>query len=379
MALIPRPLTRRRLRTLGAVAPALAALAGVIVWFAGSEERALDEACDGVLPVSDVRAVLGDDDTDVTNHTEGSFDGGGGSERGNSLSVRCEVKTESGGSLTVTIAGSPRPSSEYGNGELYAALPSRDTLPVPLGHGWAGLFATDSARLGDGEDGEATTAVLLPCAKGGDSLLITVDTALGREVTLDDPANRPDFVRTATATAEAANEHWDCGARLGTPVRDVDLPVNEDEYEPLIGARGTCAGVPTASRSAVSTARETAREGAPREICALGARDGSPRYRLEAYYGPYAEDARSQFTRDYDYENVTPAEKAAGRLGKSAYWAGATCPEGAESALYLIRADDADGDARRSPDLAYERAALKAFATRSAGHHGCAAPSLPGG
>ncbi|WP_431775827.1 hypothetical protein [Streptomyces cucumeris] len=379
MALIPRWLTRRRSRALMAVAVALTALAGVIVWFAGSGDRALDEACDGVLPVDDVRAVLGDGDVEVTNRTEGSFDGTGRSGRGNSLSVRCEVKAEGTGSLTVSIAGSPRPEDEYGEGELYAAVPARDTLPVPLGHGWSGLFATDSARLGDGEDGEATTAVLLPCAKGGDSLLITVDTVLGRDITLDDPAARPDFVRTATATAEAADDHWDCGARLGKPVHGVDLPVNEDEYEPLIGAEGTCAGVPTAARSAVSTARETAREGAPREICALGARDGSPRYRLEAYYGPYAEDARSQFTRDYDYENVTPAEKPAGRLGRSAYWAGATCPRGAESALYLIRADDADGDARRSPDLSYERAALKAFATRSAAHHGCEAPSLPGG
>ncbi|MEU8822870.1 hypothetical protein [Streptomyces sp. NPDC048636] len=379
MALIQRPFTRRRLRALAAVAVALAALAGVILWFAGSEDRALDEACDGVLPVGEVRAVLGDGDMEITNRTEGSFDGAGESERGNSLSVRCEVRSEGTGRLTVTIAGAPRPSAEHGKAELYAAVPSRHTLPVPLGHGWSGLFATDSARLGDGEDGGATTAVLLPCAKGGDSLLITVASVLGRDVTLDNPAGRPGFIRTATATAEAANDHWDCGARLGTPVREVDLPVNEDEYEPLIGAKGTCAGVPTAARSAVSTARETARADAPRETCALGARDGSPRYRLDAYYGPYAEDARAQFTHDYDYENVTPAEKPAGRLGRSAYWAGATCPKGAASALYLIRADDADGDARRSPDLGYERAALKAFATRSAAHHGCAAPSLPGG
>ncbi|GAA1092124.1 hypothetical protein [Streptomyces javensis] len=397
-------LTRRRIRALVAVAVALAALTGAFVWFVGSADRALEGACDGVLPVGEVRSVLGDDtELDVTNRAEGSFgktasgsegsdeanesdgsDGsaksdGGGAKRANSLSVHCRITAEDTGHIAVSIAGSPRPRAEYGYDDLYTAVPARRTLPVPLGHGWSGLFATDTARLDDAEDGTATTAVLLDCARRGDSLLITVETALRGAATLDDPAVRPDFVRTATATAEAANDHWGCGARLGKPVRSVGLPVNEDEYEPLLGAKGTCAAVPTASRSAVSTARETARDRAPREACVLGTRDGSPLYRLEAYYGPYAEDARSQYTRDYDYENVTPAEKPAGRLGRSAYWAGATCPRGAQPALYLIRADAADGETRRRPDLAYERAALAAFAAASAEHHGCAAPSLPGG
>ncbi|WP_413807105.1 hypothetical protein [Streptomyces sp. OE57] len=392
MALTRLTLTRRQARALVAVAVALAALTGAFVWFAGSEDRALEGACDGVLPVGEVRAVLGDDtELDVTNRTEGSFgrtaakgeEGEEGDENGagraNSLSVHCRITAEDTGHIAVSIAGSPRPRAEYGYDDLYTAVPARRTLPVPLGHGWSGLFATDSARLDDAEDGTATTAVTLDCARRGDSLLITVETALRGHTTLDDPAVRPDFVRTATATAEAANDHWGCGARLGKPVRTVGLPVNEDEYEPLLGAKGTCAAVPTASRSAVSTARETARDRAPREACVLGTRDGSPLYRLEAYYGPYAEDARSQYTRDYDYENVTPAEQPAGRLGRSAYWAGATCPRGAESALYLIRADAADGETRRRPDLAYERAALAAFAAASAEHHGCAAPSLPQG
>jgi hypothetical protein len=349
----------------------LALLTGVTVWFVGSGDRALDEACDGALAADEVRAVLGDSGVDVTGSTGGAFGGG----RGSSLSVRCAVTAEGRGSVDVTIAGAPRPRPRAGDGELYTAVPARDTLPVPIGHGWSGLFATDNARQGDPGDGKATTAVLLDCAGGGRSLLITVETALGG-ATLDDPAARPSFVRTATATARRANDRWGCGARLGKPVRSVDLPVNRDEYEPLIGATGTCAAVPTAARSAVSTARETARARAPREICGLGARDGSPRYRLDAYYGPYAEDARAQYTRNGD-EGVTPAEKPAGRLGQSAYWAGADCPDGAPRALYLIRADDADGEARRRPDLGYERAALSAFAARSAEHHGCAAPVTP--
>lgn len=364
-------LTRRQVRGITAVALALAVLTGVIVWFAGSDDRALDEACGGALAADEVRAVLGDSGMDVTSSTEGAF----GGDRGTSLAVRCQVTAEGRGRVGVTIAGAPRPRAEYGTGELYTAVPARDTLPVPVGHGWSGLFATDNARQGDAGDGRATAAVLLDCAGGGRSLLITVETAL-RGATLDDPATRPAFVRTALATARRADDRWNCGARLGEPVRGVDLPVNEDEYEPLLGTTGTCATVPTGARSAVSTARETARGRAPREVCALGARDGSPRYRLDAYYGPYAEDARAQYTRN-DVEGGTPTEKPAGRLGQSAYWAGADCGGGAPRALYLIRADDADGDARARPDLAYERAALSAFAARSAEDHGCRAPLTP--
>lgn len=363
--------TRRQVRGITAAALVLAVLTGVIAWFAGSDDRALDEACGGALAADEVRAVLGDRGVDVTSSTRGSF----GDGRGASLASRCEVIAEGRGRVRVTIAGAPRPRAEYGTGELFTAVPAHDTLPVPIGHGWSGVLATDNARQGDPGDGKATAAVLLHCARGGRSLLITVETALGG-ATLDDPATRPSFVRTATATARRADDRWDCGARLGTPVRSVGLPVNKDEYEPLIGATGTCAAVPTAARSAVSTARETARSRAPREICALGARDGAPRYRLDAYYGPYAAEARAQYTRN-DGEGVTPAEKSAGRLGQSAYWAGADCPGGAPRALYLIRADDADGEARARPDLGYERAALSAFAARSAEDHGCAAPATP--
>ncbi|MEU7238938.1 hypothetical protein ACI2L4_05850 [Streptomyces sparsogenes] len=369
-------LTRRRLWGLGAAVLALAALAGTIVWMAGSDDRALDAACDGVLPAKDVRALLGDGDIDVSNRTKGTFDAEAKST--NTLAVRCEVTADGKGSVRVTIAGAPRPRTGYGIAGPYTSVPERDTLAVPLGHGWSGLFGTDNVRQGDSEDGEATTAVLLDCAKGGSSLLITVETRLGG-VTLDDPAARPDFVRTATATAKAANDHWACGARLGAPVRTVGLPVNEDEYEPLLGAKGTCAGVPTAARSAVSTARETARDRAPRETCALGARDGSPRYRLDAYYGPYAEQARAEYADAPTQDGPTPADKPAGRLGRSAYWATATCPDGAEDALFLVRADGTEDNTRRRPDLPYERAALKAFAERSARSHGCGAPVTPGG
>ncbi|KAK1182211.1 hypothetical protein B7755_031190 [Streptomyces sp. NBS 14/10] len=373
-------LTRRRAWGIGAAVLVLAALTGTVVWFAGSDDRALDAACDGVLAKDEVRAVLGDGEISVSNRTKGTFDvkakAKGDEDRANTLAVRCEVTADDKGSVKVNIEAGPRPRTAYGIAGTYTPVPGRDTLAVPLGHGWSGVFGTDNVRQDDNEDGEGTAAVLLECAKGGTSLLITVETKLGG-VTLDDPAVRPDFVRTATATAKAANDHWGCGASLGKPVRTVGLPVNEDEYEPLLGADGTCAGVPTAARSAVSTARETARDRAPREACALGARDGSPRYRLDAYYGPYAEEVRAEYAGSPGQDGPSPGDAPSGRLGQSAYWASASCPDGAEDALFLVRADGTEDDTRRKPDLTYERTALRAFAERSAQHHGCEAPATP--
>ncbi|MER7789107.1 hypothetical protein [Streptomyces sp. NPDC097640] len=376
-------LTRRRRWGLGAAVLALAALTGTIVWMAGSDDRALDAACDGVLAVDEVRAVLGDGEISVSNRSKGTFDADlkadGKNDEGvaNTLSVQCQVEADGKGSVKVTIEGAPRPPTRHGFDGIYTSVPTENALAVPLGHGWSGLFGTANERPDDREDGEATTAVVLNCPKGGSSLLITVETDLIGG-TLDDPAARPAYVRTATATAEAANDHWGCGARLGKPVDTVGLPVNKDEYEPLLGADGTCGAVPTAARSAVSTARETARDGAPRESCALGARDGSPRYRLDAYYGPYAEEARAEYSADRGLDGPYPSEEPSGRLGQSAHWASASCPDNAEDALFLVRADSTKDDTRREPDLAYERAALKAFAEASARSHGCGAPAVPG-
>ena len=56
----PRSLvTQRQVRGMTAAALVLAVLTGVIVWFAGSDDRALDEACGGALAADEVRTVLG--------------------------------------------------------------------------------------------------------------------------------------------------------------------------------------------------------------------------------------------------------------------------------------------------------------------------------
>ncbi|MFH8365490.1 hypothetical protein [Streptomyces sp. NPDC018031] len=372
-------MTRRRWQGAGALAVAAASVAGALVWLSGSDDRALDEACAGVLPVAEVRKVLGDGEVEVV---DGGEDGSGaqgsfGDPEGNELSVRCTVTAAGTGRVAVTIRGVPRPQREHGVDTLYTDSLYQDVLPAPVGHGWSGTFRSPSLRPGD-DDGKATTTLALDCAKGRGGLLVTVETEL-TDATVDDPAARPAFVRVATATAAGADGHWGCGARLGDPAPSVGLPVGPDEYEPLLDAEGTCRGVPPgARRLGISTARETDRDRGLHEVCALGTRDGSPRFKAHAFYGPFAEEARARYTRDYDYENVTPADKPAGRLGKSGYWTSADCPGGGEPALYMIELDGKDRQTRPL-DLEYERTALRAFAERSAKARGCAVPVVPAG
>lgn len=380
-------MTRRRWQGAGALAVAAASVAGALVWISGSDDRALEEACAGTLAVDEVRAVLGDGDLEVSDGApEDAAPRGGadaappvpfGNPKGNPLSVHCEVSAGSTGRVTVAIRGVPRPHSEHGLGTLYTDSLNDEVLPAPVGHGWSGTFHSRSLRPGDRHDGTATTTLALDCAGNRGGLLVSVETQ-ARETGIDDPAARLALVRTATATAARADEHWECGARLGSPAPQVGLPTGPDEYEPLTDAEGTCQGVPPgAERLGIATAWETERDRGPHEVCALGTRDGSPRFRAQAFYGPFAEEARARYTRDYDYENVTPADRPHGRLGRGGYWTSAECADGVEPALYMIEL--AGTDRRTRPlDLEYERTVLRAFAERSAAAHGCAAPVVPG-
>ncbi|MFJ2898462.1 hypothetical protein ACIO87_26655 [Streptomyces sp. NPDC087218] len=228
-------------------------------------------------------------------------------------------------------------------------------------------------------------SLVLRCARGSgaESLSVTVGTTLDKSP--DDPAARPEFARIAASTAARVSKARHCGAELGKPVGSLDLPVRADEYEPLGTADGTCSGIPAAH--GVTTATETARGGAPQEVCLLGDTDGTTRYSLDADYGPYAQE------RLYGYEEhrrLGSEEAAPGsdtpahhrdRYGRMS-WTTAMCADG--RALFVLRpsygrqekgkrAEPPAGEA----DLAYERAALKAFAERSAKARGCSAPVVP--
>ncbi|GHF59482.1 hypothetical protein [Streptomyces griseosporeus] len=363
-------LTRKRTVGIAAVAAAALLAGGGVFWLYGQNDRELARACGGMLAVADVRAVLGDGRLDVETDS--------GTDRDS-----CEVTAEGGRSARVEIVDATR-TGEPGRRDPLPDLggPSARGLAVPVGSGWSGLFAA-----GDDEDGKATVTLSLTCARSSaktatgkpvTGLVVSVRTELG--TTLDDPADRPAYTRIATGTAAKAADAYGCQTRLGAPrIRTVGLPVTWEEYEPLTGTTGTCAGVPTAP--GVTTARETARAGAPVERCLLGDDDyADERYTLQALFGPYAARERAYYAeRRYD-SAPTPADAPKGRLNDDAdYWASAACPgDGRERALFLIqRTHPRDAPRPTEAEQAYARQALRAFAERAATAHGCAAPTTP--
>ncbi|MGP3953205.1 hypothetical protein [Streptomyces sp. 7N604] len=335
-----------------------------------SDESALDGACDGLLDRNVVRGVLGPGSVEVKN------------ERPGAGLVSCEVHVHDGGTAEIRIVDTARTGQSWIS--LYTGPPGASALSVPVGHGWTGLFGADPDPFGADpdlfeadEDEKVTTSLILECtqASSAEGLSITVETTLDK--TLDDPANRPEFAKIATSTAANASETRHCGAKLGKPVRSLDLPVNEDEYEPLGTADGTCSGIPAAH--GVEIATETARRGAPHETCRLADTDLRKRYVLEADYGPYAQERLLGYEENDD-EDTPSADTPAHHRDPdgSMSWTTAKCPDG--RALFTLQADEQNDkrtNPRHNPDLAHERAALKAFAERSAKAHGCSAPATP--
>ncbi|GGN88178.1 hypothetical protein GCM10011579_081710 [Streptomyces albiflavescens] len=365
-------LRRIVLRAVGALVAAAVAVAGYLLvhgdfqrW---SDESALDGACDGLLDRNTVRDVLGPGAVEVEHE-----------RRGAGL-VGCEVHIHDGGTAEIRILDTAQVGQPWDS--LYTG--SSSALAVPVGQGWTGLFGADPDAFGPtdpfraDEDEKVTTSLVLECTKESSArgLSVTVETTLDK--TLDDPANRPEFARIAASTAVKASKTRHCGAKLGKPVRSLDLPVNEDEYKPLSTADGTCSGI-SAARG-VATATETDREGAPHETCRLADADLRTRYVLEADYGPYAQERLLRYEEESSEDTPstdTPAHHR-DRDGRMS-WTAAKCLDG--RALFTLQPLYERGEIREYPrdnaDLAYERAALKAFAERSANAHGCSAPVTP--
>ncbi|MFF5017260.1 hypothetical protein [Streptomyces sp. NPDC001165] len=230
-------LRRKRIirNTALATAGALVALGGFL-WLYGMNDRALGRAHGGMLPVDDVRAVLGDDHLDVN------------SRSGNGVDT-CEVSADADGAsvrVRVSIVDTARAGEDGWISPALAGGSAGDMLSVPVGQGCSGVFAADT------DDGEATTTLTLTCAGGSKrtsagkpvkGLAVSVRTALGTR--LDNPAERPAYVRIVTGTAAKAAKAYGCVTHLGhRPLRTVGLPVMEEEFKPLSDASGTCAGTP---------------------------------------------------------------------------------------------------------------------------------------
>ncbi|MEV0319291.1 hypothetical protein ACIBKX_38370 [Streptomyces sp. NPDC050658] len=409
--------TGRKLTAAAGAVLALALVAGGWFWFGGgydrwTAQRQIDGACDGVLPSAEVRDVLGDGPYD-----EGERDRAEGEFGDASLRVDCTLRRVAEqhtgrdtheGSVEVSVRAVPKRVPKGDNSPaardrrradvsgddngVYPDVPSMYPSAA-LGQGWNSVVTA-----GDGSDGASvTTAVLLDCARDRGGLLVTVDAA-DEWATADDPARRAAFARIATATAANASDRWGCDADLGERPRTVPLPVGDEESVPLADTGASCAGVPGRG-SSVTRAWEGARRGTPVEVCVLGSgrvdAEGRPAagslpdmdggYRLNAYYGPYAQDERYGYQERFDYldKDRMPGVAPSGPLVFGGYWASAECVKGGERALFTVRPPGSGSvgyDEREKPtaaDRTYQRAALKAFAEASAKAHGCGKPVQP--
>ncbi|MFE9328988.1 hypothetical protein [Streptomyces sp. NPDC006925] len=352
-------------------------------------ESVLSEACDGVLVHDQAWDLLGVGpltrlDIDVD---KGSLNG---SEQ--SLDVRCGVardveynqgKPTHEASIEVRIHGGSFPDSPVWS-DGHAGKVNGGHPPVPLGRGWKGVFNTTEADYESARRAEGATSILLKCTNGRPDLLVTVE-AKEEDVSYDNPETRLRHARIATATAGKASQQWGCGAQLGKPLSTVGLPVNDVESTPLKATTGTCAGLP-GRRGAVTHGWESRRSNAPLESCELGdgrthrTKEGGEellhftRYRLNAYYSAYAKERLAFERGSHLGTGPLPGEGPAGELSRSGYWRTASCPGDDGPALFTVVRRDPESEPSDKPshaEAAYQRTALKAFAKRSAAHHGC--------
>ncbi|MEV6393287.1 hypothetical protein AB0M39_00605 [Streptomyces sp. NPDC051907] len=360
-------------RTVAAAAGALLLIAAGYLVLGGTldrwtEQQMLDDACDGMLAGDEARSLLGDGPISEKRDRAHS-EGGLGEDADSSLYVRCVIQrtgeppvdgSRLAGSVDVAVYGVPTMETARGQraGSLYWGTQS--ARPVPLGGGWTGFLS------GEADQSAATAAVLLDCPDSRSDLLVALDADV-RAGALDNPEHRLRVARLATATAEKAAERSGCHASLGEPLRTVPLPTGEDESVPVARAKGTCAGVPGLQPS-IARAWESARGDSPRERCELGDR-WRGEFVLDAYYGPYAEDMRFRLHHD----------SVEGGGEEKALTFSAECAPGEEPALFVLQGSVFESEKEREKygKVAPGRAALKAFAERSAQAHECSPPVSP--
>ncbi|WP_030232793.1 hypothetical protein [Streptomyces sp. NRRL S-350] len=338
---------RRRWRLPVAAALGLPLAAGAVFYLGGGYDRwqdgrSLAGLCHGSLDTAEVKEFLGVDR--MRGEDAVSPDG----------PAACSVVNpeHTGGFLSVKTGW-----GQQGSAQALAAL-RRDradlatTMAAPLGYGRRGVLDLQ-------EDDGAVAVLPLDCpGQGGKELLVTVK-GLPRTGGLDDAAQRARFARIAARTADGAARVWGCTAPSGPDITDVPADTRYRKV-PAGQAAGTCSGLD-------GTTGETAADpNAPVEDCFLYDAGDSPRFRLGAYYPPFA-DALPKVAH-------YPVAGASGSRD-GLLWATASCPGGG-TALYTVDTVD-DGKRTATPDPAAQGSALRTFATRSAERHGCAAPQLP--
>ncbi|MFK4065557.1 hypothetical protein [Streptomyces sp. NPDC029674] len=251
----------------------------------------------------------------------------------------------------VTAARVPSGSQTY-DLKFHVPRESAKARPTPLGGGWRGF--TDGVN----------TTVVLPCTNRASAVVVTAN----RSARHAEPSGQRQVTELVTATATKAAERWGCESKRGTRVPEVTPATG---HTSLAEAKGTCAGLSPARKRFDEVAESTAEGLAPFEVCELVDSAEEYGYSLTASYGPYAQRMRGQESRDVAMR-VKPAGKEEGL--SDSFWASAQCPGDGSRALFRIQPYGMTG---YGP--AFARAALAAFAERSADRHGCTDLRLPAG
>jgi hypothetical protein len=294
--------------------------------------------CDGMVESSGLPDLLGTDDLTATGASAG----------------KCTVSASGSGkaALTVRIQQSADPVGLLADLGRENAHQGTERVS-PVGHGWAAVLNT--------HEDQAQASGYLACGGGAEGDLV-VSMGARRDPAgepLDDAEQRTRLGQALTETLKRAAEKFGCDeATLGEEVATVPSK-QSSALTPAGKAAGTCEGIASATYGSAADGR------APVEDCILADNSGEERFRIAAYYGPYAKAARLETVRGDQFDRAP---------GAGVYWATAACPSG--EALYTVEPLD-NGDGFVDPDPELERKALKTFAAASAARHGCPAPTYP--
>ncbi|UKY47800.1 hypothetical protein [Streptomyces inhibens] len=326
------------------------------------DDQAMSRACDGVLPQGEIKQLLGSE------HLREDARPKSAEELLTSCRLRVSDDKDPYGTISVTVGWSGGASDLLLHLDRQVTY-SGTSMLSPIGNGWRGVLnATTPAN-------PKATVVLSCDNKKNDSLVVQADAFSVDSYGMSKPDQQARFARFTTGTAKAAAAKWGCKTALGRKVRNLPMPLPTRRAEPLPArqAKGTCAGLaPDTPVVETGTSPD-----APVEDCFVNKRrdelarpgndHGSRQYRLAAYYGPFVNAALTE---------TSNSDRINGPSGSSdgVRWITVDCPtRQGGTALFTI---ESIADVKRSPSLniKHERAALKAFATKSAARHGCQQP-----
>ncbi|MEV1022968.1 hypothetical protein [Streptomyces sp. NPDC050264] len=320
-----------------------------------SDDRSLDQACDGTLSQDGLDAAL--------RSSSLSADSEGDGDHLAACRVRNAKTGAQAGAVELTLRWS---SATPSSGELswynkdYNGVRAQ---AVPLGNGWSGI-----AR----RQGAWQVMVALDCVNEKKKALVAYGDLTGTA----NNATLTGLARVTTETAQNAAEKHGCQVKPGKRLTEVSTSRlgTPDTATPLDQAQGSCTALrklaPTAARNGAPEAMEYPADAhTPQVNCYLATPDKKPGYGLYAYYGAAAEDFLAS-EGDNLKKGYGPTHS-----DKDYSWATAQCPQSTQPAVFVLY-HLLDGDTDTYPiahhSAEFATSALSTFAGHEAQVRGCA-------